>query len=414
MDAGPDLRAQLTEHDVTDAFVYMLARWLVLRQQARDLKEGFRWNEIVHRDRGGVDWPNPNLDVVYSEAWIAVDEGSCTLLALPKITGRYFTVQLLNGWGETIANLNERSYPEHGSGLFALCLKGSQPDLPAEALRVDLPGRKARMLFRIELGADPAGAIALQRKLRMHPTGSPRIGDAPYRSDFATFPGVEAFDSTGEVLASEPDINEGMLALREKARAVAAAIADGEERTRIDRIIRDRAIPWFLSEIPKAGRVVHGWLQPRAIGNYGADYVMRTIANYTGIWANNSREVIYFAGIGLDGDKAFSLTFPLGAGPAEQARYFWSVIAVGAKDFRVIPNALDRHLLNKQSKLKPNPDGSTSLWFAPERPKKCPEGNWLPTPAGGHYNLTFRIYGPSDEVVRGIWYPPPLIEQEAG
>ncbi len=65
----------------------MLGRWLVLRQETLDLKGGLKWNEVTHRAPGGVDWANPNLDVAYSEAWIAVDETSCTLVTLPKING---------------------------------------------------------------------------------------------------------------------------------------------------------------------------------------------------------------------------------------------------------------------------------------------------------------------------------------
>ena len=38
-----------------------------------DFQEGFEWNALVHRKPGEVDWPNPNLDVACSEAWVAVD-----------------------------------------------------------------------------------------------------------------------------------------------------------------------------------------------------------------------------------------------------------------------------------------------------------------------------------------------------
>ena len=70
---------KLTDKDIVEAYEYMVGRWLVLRQETLDLKEGFKWNEIIHREPGGVTWANPNLDVVYSEAWVAVDEASCTV-----------------------------------------------------------------------------------------------------------------------------------------------------------------------------------------------------------------------------------------------------------------------------------------------------------------------------------------------
>src|SRR5215468_4651966 len=136
--------ARLSDKDIVDAYHYMVGRWLVLRQETLDLKEGLKWNEVKHREPGGVAWANPNLDVAYSEAWIYVDETSCTLVDLPPIKGRYYTVQVLNGWGEVTANINERNYPKHPFGKFALCLKGARMGLPPDTLRIDLPGRKAR------------------------------------------------------------------------------------------------------------------------------------------------------------------------------------------------------------------------------------------------------------------------------
>src|SRR6218665_614665 len=83
--------ARITDQDISDAYIYLLGRLLVTRQQQLDFQEGFKWNELVHRKPGAVDWPNPNLDVAYSEAWVAVDESSCTIVSVPKIEGRYYT-----------------------------------------------------------------------------------------------------------------------------------------------------------------------------------------------------------------------------------------------------------------------------------------------------------------------------------
>ena len=91
--------ARLADRDIVEAYEYMLGRLLVLRQENLDFKEGFKWNEIIHRAPGGVDWANPNLDVVYSEAWIGLDEKSCTLIDIPEIKGRYYTVQIAQWLG---------------------------------------------------------------------------------------------------------------------------------------------------------------------------------------------------------------------------------------------------------------------------------------------------------------------------
>ena len=67
-----------------DAYIYLLGRLLVLRQQQLDFQEGFEWNALIHRKPGEVQWPNPNLDVAYSEAWVAVDEKSCLIVTVPS------------------------------------------------------------------------------------------------------------------------------------------------------------------------------------------------------------------------------------------------------------------------------------------------------------------------------------------
>lgn len=403
--------ARLADREIVEAYEYMLGRLLVLRQENLDFKEGFKWNEIIHRAPGGVDWANPNLDVIYSEAWIGLDEKSCTLIDIPEIKGRYYTVQALNGWGETTANINERNFTKHPFGKFAFCLKKTVAVLPKGTQRVNLPNPKSRILMRIELGANPENAIALQKKVTMKATGKPVIDEAVVKPSFtnSALPGVEAFDKIQEILASEADINPGMIDVREKVSAVAKAAADRTQRARIDEVIRRQAIPAFHSEIPKMGKAEHGWVRPRLVGNYRTDYVMRSIANYAGIWANNTKEVVYFTAQGLDGSQTFTQTFPKDELPRSKTRYFWSAIVVDATDFKIIPNSLNRFLLNKQSPLQFGEDGSLTLALGPKQPEGIPESNWLPTPEGKKYNVTFRFYGPTKDVTDGKYFPPPLV-----
>jgi hypothetical protein len=409
--AWPAQAQRVSDKDIVEAYHYMLGRWLVLRQETLDVKGGLKWNEVTHRAPGGVDWANPNLDVAYSEAWIAIDENSCTLVTLPKITGRYYTVQVLNGWGEVTANINERNFPKHPSGTFALCLKGTKAQLPADAQRINLPNKKSRVLMRIELGAKPEEAIALQKQITMKATGNPKVEDTVVKFDFGNdkLPGVEAFDQTERILEAEPDINRGMRRPQRRARAVALAAKDPKERAKIDAVIREQAIPAFKELAEHLGTVRNGWAHPRAVGNYANDYATRTAVNFIGIWANNAKEAVYFGEIGLNGSETYLQTFPKDALPASKAQYFWSVVAVDDENFRVIPNPLNRFILNKQSALKPNADGSVTLAFAPKLPAGVPEANWLPTPDGKRYNLTFRVYGPSKDVVSGKYYPPAMV-----
>lgn len=407
--------------EISEAYIYLLGRLLVMRQQAIDFKEGFRWNEIVHRKPGGVDWPNPNLDVAYSEAWVAVDENSCTILTVPKVTGRYYTAQFLNGWGETLANVNERLFPKRPYGDFALCLRGATVALPDNALRIDLPVRAVRMLSRVELGANWDEAIALQHRFKLRATGSPALPTLPKSLAFELEapPGVEAFDYAGAALDSEADLNAGLEPLQAEVRAIAKAAQEPAERKRVDEVIRSHA----FADIAKAGAIIghgtalNGWARPGMVGEYGLDYLARTLVNQGGIWANVKPEVLYYrggsdsTGAELSADNVYTLTFPKDALPARFATHFWSVIAVDDARFRVLPNPLNRFLLNNQSKLKYGADGSLTLYFADQKPSDAPEGNWLPTPKGTKYRLTFRFYRPVDGVANGTYFPPPLVKR---
>lgn len=411
--------ASYGDQDISDAWVYLLGRLLVLRQQKADLAEGFKWNEIVHRKPGEVDWPNPNLDVAYSEAWVAVDEDSCTIVTVPAIKGRYYTAQFLNGWGETVANINERTQAKRPAGDFALCLEGANVALPDNTTRVDVPVKYMRMLARVELGDDWDQAIALQHKFTLRAIGSVEPPVLPDIQDFDQqhLPGVEAFENAVAVLDSEKDINPGMEAVAAKVLAIASGIRDPAERARVAQVVRGKAQVDLAKASPTIGHgtVKNHWVRPAVAGTYGDDWLGRTLINLGGIWANRLDEVVYYKGsldgdgVQLNGDHTYTLTFPKDDLPPKYADYFWSVIAVDPVFSRVLPNPENRFLLNRESGLKQNADGSLTLYFGPEKPANAPDSNWLPTPKGQDYRLTFRFYGPKGGVADGSYYPPPLV-----
>jgi hypothetical protein len=84
---------------------------LVIRQEQHDLAQAeVDYNVIKHNPLGSAEFVNPNFDVACLEAWIAVDDRTPALLEVPEITGRYYTAQILDEWGEVIVNINERTF----------------------------------------------------------------------------------------------------------------------------------------------------------------------------------------------------------------------------------------------------------------------------------------------------------------
>ena len=77
-----------TEAEITNAWTYLYGRYLVLQQENYDIDvEKVGYNKIKYNPLGSAQFVNPNLDVAYLEAWIAVDVDTPALLDVPRITG---------------------------------------------------------------------------------------------------------------------------------------------------------------------------------------------------------------------------------------------------------------------------------------------------------------------------------------
>lgn len=317
-----------------------------------------------------ADFVNPNLDVAYLEAWIAVDDETPVLLKIPEITDRYYTAQILDEWGEVVTNINERNYPLHPHGRFAFVAPGSRAEVPEDAVRIELHSRKAKMLARVELKTDLEGAMALQRRFTLTPLGTPKIEPAPPMPAFGNreLIGVEIFDNVDRLLTSAPDVSPVAARMQAKVRAVAHQAGDPDLRPALDRLITEEIVPEFLEQaVTKAGVFENGWLGTLGTGNYGENFLIRTSANLVGLWANTNDEVIYFVattdgdGRPLNGSNDYVVEFPAADRPDAVVNGYWSLILVDVPDYRVVPNALDRFHLNSHSPLETDPDGSLRI-----------------------------------------------------
>jgi hypothetical protein len=340
------------------------------------------------------------------------------VLDIPEIEDRYYTAQLVDEWGEVIANINERTFPSKPFGNFALVEPGSTPRLPEGAGRIELHSSKAKLLARIELKADPAGAVRLQRKFRLTALGMPEISRPPAVPVFddARLLGVEIFDECDIVLASALDVSPNAAEMQQTVRAVADyAMSSADARKEIDAEIREYVIPLFRDCVAtKSQPHRNHWIGGGQTGNYGADYRLRTTANYAGVWANTVDEVVHFGATHdaneapLDGAHSYVMHFTKDHLPEDAVDAYWSVILVSVPEYRVVPNSLNRHNFNSYSPLAFEADGSLKIGVGPHSPENIAQSNWLPSDADKAFTLTFRAYAPKDDVKLGKWTPPAL------
>ena len=82
--------SEISEDLVADAYVYLLGRALVVRQEQIDLEaHGVGYNAIFHNELASASFVNPNFAVTNSEAWIAVDDDTGVLFEIPEVADRY-------------------------------------------------------------------------------------------------------------------------------------------------------------------------------------------------------------------------------------------------------------------------------------------------------------------------------------
>jgi hypothetical protein len=407
------------EQTVADAYIYLLGRALVIRQEHMDRKApDFAYNAIRYNPLGSADFVNPNFDVAYLEAWFAVDDRTPVILEVPEVKGRYYTAQILDEWGEVIVNINERTFPSKPYGRFGLVKPGWNGVLPSDVSRIELHSSKAKMLARVELKGDPEGAVKLQHAFEATSLGIPVVAPPPAMPMFGNndLIGVEIFDDAEQTLASALDVSPIAAEMQQKVRFVAAYVASSPgPRAEVDNFLRETVVPEFVQHgLAKTLTIRNGWGFGGTSGNYGSDYVKRTLANYAGIWANTPSEVIYFtlvsdaAGQPVNGSNSYVLHFPANDLPEKIVDAYWSVILVSLPDFRVVPNPQTRFNFNSSSNLTKEADGSLKIAIAPKPVPGVPETNWLPSPEGKPFSLTFRTYVPKDIVKRGEWQPPPV------
>jgi hypothetical protein len=401
------------------AYLYLLGRNLVIRQELMDSHaQGFAYNQIKYNPLGSADFVNPNFDVAYFECWFAVDERTPVLLEVPEITGRYYTAEILDEWGEVIVNINERTMPSKAYGRFALVPPGWTGILPADVSRIELHSRKAKMLGRVELKDDPEGAVKLQQQFKAAAMGIPVVLPPPFvpMFDNKNLMGAEAFDDAEARLASASDVAPNAAQMQQQVRAVAAYVgSSAKARAEVDALLRSKVVPEFIEyAFTKSAPYRNHWVGGSRIGTYDGDYRLRTVVNYAGIWGNVPSEAVYFIATKdsdekpLDGSSSYVMQFPANQLPQSMVDAYWSVILVGVPDYRVVPNELKRYNFNNHSPLRNETDGSLKLGIGPKPVAGVPQSNWLPSPPDKAFSLTFRTYVPKPLMFQSQWAPPPL------
>jgi hypothetical protein len=390
----------------------------------------------------------PNADTLYSTAWLDLSHEPI-LLHVPDTRGRYYVMQLLDAWTETFDLPGKRTRGT-GAGWFGIVGPGWKGTMPPHVEKINAPTNTVWLLGRTQVNgiADYGEVHATQNgyalmPLSHYPEGSsPSAPSAPPASASASASASgsslganrsepppmqvqrmnarEFFQTAANLLVTNPPHPQDAPLMKQLARV---GILPGkvfnpdllgvEGQKAFEQGVKTAADTLAtLGSQSGVGERFNGWSSGfgAATGRYGIHYDARAAVARLGLGALPPEEATYFSccQIGgahsLSGEHAYTLHFSAAELPPVQA--FWSLTLYG-EDGYFVSNAIHRFAIGDRDALKFNSDGSLDLFVQHDAPGADRGSNWLPAPEG-KFNLSLRLYWPSEDVVRGRWKPPPV------
>lgn len=361
----------------------------------------------------------PNVDTVYTQAWLDIS-AEPMVYVMPE-TDRFFNVQILDAWTNTVAVLDR-------AGVYAFTLSDWEGALPDGVTRVDVPTAMAWFIARIVLSGqeDLPKVYAIQQEMKLMPLSAYEQG-GEYTAPKGTYDAENDFVPVEKVLSMDPKTFFDTANALMLANPPAAADAEVLEKFAALNVgpgmefdtgvfTGDTAASWtdMLRQIREtlvaasAGYTVQlgQWVYYDApIGDFGTEYAYRAMVALAGLGANTIDVAVYpktnvdDTGAVLTGEKAYVMHFD--TLPPTMEGGFWSVTAYGSDDF-LIDNPIDRYCVNDRSNFMLNEDGTLDIILAKDQPEDI--SNWLPV-SGDAFHLYMRIYTP-DMAALENWQPP--------
>jgi len=105
----------------------------------------------------------------------------------------------------------------------------------------------------------------------------------------------------------------------------------------------------------------------------------------------------------FDGRSTYRLNVPANA----PVKLYWSATAYDRATHALIRNLPRSSRASNSVGLQKNADGSTDVFFGPKAPVGK-DSNWVPTSAGGKFEVLFRLYGPEKPLFDKTWVLPDI------
>jgi hypothetical protein len=412
----------------------------------RDAKAGEGSNKIVYWSRL-FDWKNqtltPNPDSIYFMPFFNTREVGPVVLEIPPADAGSITGSVDDCWQTAIEDVGPAGVDKGKGGKYLILPPGYKDKVPAGYFPMQSNTYQGYALLRSILSsgseADVAEAVAYGKRIKFYPhfqaAHSPVTEfvdaiDVVYEANIPW--DMRYFESLNRIVQTEPWL------VRDKV------MIDLLKSIGIEKGKPFKPDAKTQEVLKGATREAHLWLANRYENSYfpppyydGGQWRVPVssdvIEGLQTSWANpdkypvDSRGVAYTFGFfsakhfasgqfylmtfrdqngqGFEGGNNYRVNVPANV-PVTQ---YWSATAYDRDTHALIRNMHRASRSSQNSELQKNADGSVDIYFGAKAPGGQ-ESNWVPTTAGGRFEVLFRFYGPQKALFDKTWRLPDVVK----
>ena len=382
----------------------------------------------------------PNYDTLYSIAWLNLKKQPM-VIHVPKVKDRYFVIPMLDPYSEDFKNLGTVEGTKPGDYAVVGPHSGNVK-LPKGVKKVQSKYDRVFIIERTYVDNTDPSDVEEVHKIQDKITATPlnKYGKKNWEPkppanpdttvDPTTIPGgLQYFNRLGKELEKFPPPADDQAELDKLAQigvgpgmkpSEDASLSADTKQGMIDAV--GDGYDSVLADLRTAyvqGFAAHNGYLTLPTGSYGTDYDRRAMVVQVGFGALLPDQAMYPIGqvdknlAPLNGSKDYVLHIPAGQLPPVQSTGFWSLTLYDTEGF-LVPNAIDRYVINDRTDLAKNPDGSIDLYVSSTEPDDPAQAqNWLPSPEGTNFRLLWRVYQAEPDQIDGVlsgegWVPPTI------
>ena len=383
----------------------------------------------------------PNADTLYSLAWLDLSEPM--VFSHPDMGNRFYLFEMVDLWMTDLKASPSTRTAGGNAENYLITGPGWSGDVPQGMKHISMPTRYMVILGRTYANGtaeDYKAVNALQAQYKITPLSAWGKTYTPVAPPVNPKPGFSMTAKPQEAILAMG--TQGYFNLMAKLMGGDAPPAP-EDAPMLANMAKvgivpgkpfemgklDPAVQTALKDTPKTalkkieankdalGAIVDGWVVTKGLGTYGTNYIKRAVVAAFGWPANQQDDAVYpytevdSTGQKLTGANKYTLTFAKDATPPVNG--FWSITMYEIdQGWWFVPNPLNKFTVSPRDNLKPNADGSVTLYFQNASPGADKEANWLPAPKGAFLPM-LRMYWPkenSPSILDGSWTPPAVVK----